>query len=204
MYEDIVQDLRPEVFLEAYLQGYSHHTTQWSPEELSLVSRIVLSNEPLYTHDAPLLCLLNSISRRIFHSRDNDGYALVFRSADTQSLPNPFTGNAYTPYIVVLREQHPDYEFPEIDYTQHNQVPHTWCAFSAVGEVKTGTDGKHQLGVYLQNLLQLHPELNAVLGLTVDMENYSLFYHDADVIDRSSFTFEQPGPLYAFNPKTNI
>ncbi|CAE6413314.1 unnamed protein product [Rhizoctonia solani] len=197
-----VKYIKPEEFLETYLQGYYDHFTQWSPEEISFVSDIqqVNRSEDMYTGDAPLLRLLNQISKRIFESRGHRE-ALIFRSADQLKVFNPFTGRDFSPDLVALWEHPQGQDFPQIDYTQDFPIPPTWCAFAAVGEAKTGGNGKNQLGVYLKNHLQLHPELNAVLGLGVNKTDYALCYHDADVIDRSVFNWKQPGPLYAFIKK---
>ncbi|CAE7145157.1 unnamed protein product [Rhizoctonia solani] len=207
-YEDlrgqrVVQDVLPAKFLQNYFQECSHSSMDWSPTELGLISTIRLfKHRPergLYTDDAPLLHLLNSISRRIFESRDEDRYALVFRSAHKRPIHSPFTMHSHTPEIVVIWER--SEVFPQIDYTQDDLIPQTWCAFAAVGEVESSSNGKYQLGVYLKNLLQLHPELNAVLGLTAKYNGYALLYHDASVIHRSSFDWGEPGPLFAFVEK---
>ncbi|CUA72856.1 hypothetical protein RSOLAG22IIIB_10368 [Rhizoctonia solani] len=188
--------------MQTYLQEYSNHFTLWSPEEISFVSDIQQVNRPddMYTGDAPLLRLLNHISKRIFESR-GDREALIFRSADQLKVFNPFTGRDFSPDLVALWEHPQGQDFPQIDYTQDFPIPPTWCAFAAVGEAKTGGNGKNQLGVYLKNHLQLHPELNAVLGLSASKKEYALCYHDADVIHRSTFDWKQPGPLYAFVEK---
>ncbi|CUA68632.1 Patatin-like phospholipase domain-containing protein 7 [Rhizoctonia solani] len=157
-------------------------------------------SEDMYTGDAPLLRLLNRISKQIFESR-GDPEALIFRSADQLKVFNPFTGRDFSPDLVALWEHPQGQDFPQIDYTQDFPIPPTWCAFAAVGEAKTGGNGKNQLGAYLKNHLQLHPELNAVLGLGANKTEYVLCYHDADVIDRSVFNWKQPGPLYAFIKK---
>ncbi|CAE6396465.1 unnamed protein product [Rhizoctonia solani] len=181
---------------------YSNRFTQWSPKEELFVSGIQQANcsADMYTGDAPLLRLLNQISQRIFESH-GDREALIFRSADQFKVLNPFTGRECSLDFVALWEHSQGQSFPQIDHTQNYQIPATWCAFAAVGEIKTGGNGKNQLGVYLKNYLQLHPELNAVLGLTVNKREYALCYHDAGVIHRSSFDRNQPGPLYAFVEK---
>ncbi|CAE6504865.1 unnamed protein product, partial [Rhizoctonia solani] len=77
----------------------------------------------------------------------------------------------------------------------------SWCALAAVGGANVQSYGKHQFASHLQNHLQLHPELNAVLGFTASSKGYALYYHDAAVIHRAKFGWEQPGPLYAFVQK---
>ncbi|KAJ1299771.1 hypothetical protein OPQ81_000680 [Rhizoctonia solani] len=57
-----------------------------------------------------------------------------------------------------------------------------------VGEAKAQGHGKYQLASYLQNYLQLHPELNAALGFAFQSSGYALFYHDAAGPGQRRFT----------------
>ncbi|CAE6480053.1 unnamed protein product [Rhizoctonia solani] len=196
--QNIVQEVPPKTFMQSYLQGHSPilHSAPWSSEEALLIAQIRSSKKSADSGDAPIFRLLNNISQRVFESLDNPEWALKFCSADKRMVQNPFTGLVYTPDIAALWER--STVFPQIDYTQNNLIPQTWCVIAAVGEVKTTRHGKNQLGTYLRNLLQLHPELNAVFGFTAKKDGYALFYHDADVIHQGCFTWEQPDPLYAF------
>ncbi|CAE6472080.1 unnamed protein product [Rhizoctonia solani] len=206
--QNLPQDLAGEEFLQKCLAGGSLNPPTWSPDERKYVSQIQAveprQEESLYTDDAPLLHLLNSISKQAFQSinlNDAEQEALVFYSAHDCEVHNPFNKQDCKPDIVALWEN--AREFPEIDYSENHLTPTTWCALAAAGEVKISKsdDGRYQLANYLQNHLQLHPELNAVLGLTVRPDEYALFYHDAEVINRSRFRWEQHGPLYAFVEK---
>jgi hypothetical protein len=66
----------------------------------------------------------------------------------------------------------------------------------AVGEAKVKTDVEEQEAYYLINLLQVHPEQNAVFGFSARHEGYQLFYQDASVIHRSPLFDWCPGPLH--------
>ncbi|KDN45679.1 hypothetical protein RSAG8_04763, partial [Rhizoctonia solani AG-8 WAC10335] len=159
---------------------------------VKLIKKVPESQEKLlYTGDAPLLRLLNHISESFFN-KYKEGKALVFGPECT--VKNPFTDQCGKPDITV--EWVKSDTFPEINYSDKSPSKN-WTELAAVGEVKVSKSGQYQLASYLRNLLQFHPELNAVLGFTARAVGYALFYHDAAVIHRSEFGWE-PGPLYAF------
>lgn len=206
--QKLLKDVTGEEFLKKYLVGAALAPQTWPPNEGTHVSQIragVEKEEFLYTGDAPLLRLLNSISKRIFQATNvnitTEKDVLIFYSAHNREVRNFFKEQHREPDIIALWER--SQEFPDIDYSQSDSTPITWCAIAASGEVKISKrdNGKYQLANYLQNHLQLHPELNAVLGLTANLEGYALFYHDASVIHRSAFPWEQHAPLYAFVEK---
>ncbi|KDN43285.1 hypothetical protein RSAG8_06252, partial [Rhizoctonia solani AG-8 WAC10335] len=208
--QNLPQDVANNEFLQRYLTGGSFNPPPWSPDEEEYVSQIqaieARQEESLYTGDAPLLHLLNSISKQAFQSvniDDAEQDVLVFHSAHNCEVHNPFNKQHRKLDIFALWENLNSQESPELDYSQNYLTPMTWCAIAAVGvaKISKSDDGRYQLANYLQNHLQLHPELNAVLGLTVGSNGYALFYHDAEVIHRSSFCWEQHGPLYAFMEK---
>ncbi|KAG8689046.1 hypothetical protein FRC11_004246, partial [Ceratobasidium sp. 423] len=200
--QNLLQDVNGTTFLETYLSNPTN--TQWPTDEEGLVSRIKKvgskQEESLYTGDAPLLCLLNSISKRIFDSSGSiGGAALVFRSGHECNIQNPFNRQLRSPDVVSSWE--PTQEFPTIDHSTDRPPHTTWCTPVAVGEVKVKKQGQYQLASYLQHHLQFHPELNAVLGFTARPSGYALYYHDAAVIHQAKFSWKQATPLYAFVQK---
>ncbi|CAE6472042.1 unnamed protein product [Rhizoctonia solani] len=147
----------------------------------------------LNTDIAPLLCLLNHISERIFDALPGQK-VLVFRSGNCR-VKSPFTDHYCQPDVVVEWEE--VQEFPQ-NYSVLS-TSKTWTKLATVGEIKVSQSRKGQLASYLRNHLQFHPELNAVLGFTAQRDGYALFYHDAAVIHRSEFRWESgPLALYAF------
>ncbi|GAB1526744.1 hypothetical protein RhiTH_009916 [Rhizoctonia solani] len=189
-----------DYFVKNYLLGSLDHPTKWSSAEKRLVNDIKHvphgQEETLYTNRAPLLRLLNYISQQVFESlgRPNMG-AVVFRAGNKCRIVNPYTKRHRSPDIIVTRE--PASALNNIDYSQDGSSLKTWYVLVSVGEAKVATSGQYQISGYLQNLLQLHPEFNAVLGFTARSNRYSLFYHDANVIQQSNFQW-RPEPLYAF------
>ncbi|CEL61188.1 hypothetical protein RSOLAG1IB_12403 [Rhizoctonia solani AG-1 IB] len=187
-------------FLHSYLSESVSPSMEWSPAELKLVRDIkkVLpgQEDTLYTNCAPLLRLLNYISRQVFQNLGhNDMDAIVFRAGDKCRVTSPYTNQHWSPDIVVTRE--PASILDCIDYSQDYSALKSWCTLVSVGEAKVAASGQYQIAGYLQNLLQLHPELNAVLGFTARSTGYSLLYHDANAIHQSDFSWK-PQPLYAF------
>ncbi|CAE6438715.1 unnamed protein product [Rhizoctonia solani] len=204
---DACNDLRDQKLLQdvgtAFIEAYLSNTTSatWSVEEQVWVSQIKKvrkgKEESLYTEDAPLLCLLNSISKRIFESPGGGGgTALVFHSGDKTKIQNPLNGQVRTPDIIALREM--TQVFPTINYFTDRPPETTWCVPVAVGEVKVKKQAQHQLAGYLQLHLQFHPELDAVLGFSARSSGYALFYHDAAVIHQAEFKWKEATALYAF------
>ncbi|CUA69832.1 Nebulin-related-anchoring protein [Rhizoctonia solani] len=192
-------DVAGEVFRHYYLSGAllpGLDSRKWTIREqrwMTKIQRIPKGQEAsLYTGDAPLLCLLNHISKRIFDAIHGQK-ALVFRSGNCK-VKSPFTDRCHQPDIVVEWEE--VQEFPYVDYSALSPDK-TWTEIAAVGEVKVSQSGKDRLTSYLRNHLRFHPELNAVLGFTAQQTGYALVYHDAAVIHQSKFEWEA-GPLYAF------
>ncbi|KAG8729260.1 hypothetical protein FRC11_009201, partial [Ceratobasidium sp. 423] len=208
-YEDlqsrrILQNVGNTAFLPTYLNGGSLNLTEWSLEEQGLVSELKCAGptqeESLYTGRASLLRLLNSISERVFKSMNtNRGEALVFYSGRKCKVQSPFTKQHRSPHIVALWET--AQVFPTIEYSNDRLPDTTWCALATIGEAQVAGKPKSGLASHLRLHLQFHPELNAVLGFTVWPSGYGLFYHDAEVIHQSDFSWQQPGPLYAFVEK---
>ncbi|KAJ1310617.1 hypothetical protein OPQ81_009147 [Rhizoctonia solani] len=203
--QSFFQDVDATAFQQSYLSGSSLNPTEWSTEQQGLVKQISWAGpkeeENLYTGSAPLLTLLDSISKQIFDrvsENDNGRAALVFRSGHRCKVKNPINKQTRSPDIVAFWEI--SQVFPTIDYSKDHLPDTTWCALAAVGEVKVSKSPKYQLASYLQHYLQSHPELNAALGFTVMPRGYGLLYHDANVIHYSEFGWE-PGPLYAFVEK---
>ncbi|KAF8713279.1 other FunK1 protein kinase, partial [Rhizoctonia solani] len=200
-----IQDIPNQVFAEAYLSGSSRQPKIWTSAEQRLVKRIQDTSQgqgkTLFSGYAPLLRLLNCVSEQTFQQLQHETRrkALVFHSGDKCRVMNPFTAQDRCPDIVTIWVE--SQVFPQIDYPATNQfLKFTWCELATIGEAKTSEHGKYQLTSYLQNHLQLHPELNAVLAFAVRANGYALFYHDAAVFHRSKFSWE-PGPLYAFVQK---
>ncbi|KAG8689045.1 hypothetical protein FRC11_004245 [Ceratobasidium sp. 423] len=200
----ILQNVGNTVFPSTYLNGGSLNLTEWSLEEQGLVSELKCAGpkqeESLYTGRASLLRLLNSISERVFKSMNaNRGEALVFYSGRNCKVQSPFTKQHHSLHIVALWEA--AQVFPTIEYSNARLPDTTWCALATIGEAKVAGKPKYDLASHLRHHLQFHPELNAVLGFTVWPSGYGLFYHDAEVIHQSDFSWQQPGPLYAFVEK---
>ncbi|CAE6517901.1 unnamed protein product [Rhizoctonia solani] len=188
----IVQEITSESFCKAYLSRSSHQS--WTKQEESYVSQIrnpefEAKETSLYI---PLLCLLNSMSKKVAAGRHE---ALVFRGE--HRVKNPFTSRDRKPDIIVQWEQYD--AFDGIDYSEESPSK-IWTQLAAVGEVKVAAPAESQLTSYLQNHLRFHPELNAVLGFSIRSTGYMLFYHDAAVVHGSKFEWE-PGPLYEFIEK---
>jgi hypothetical protein len=96
-------------FLHSYLSESVSPSMEWSPAELKLVRDIkkVLpgQEDTLYTNCAPLLRLLNYISRQVFQNLGhNDMDAIVFRAGDKCRVTSPYTNQHWSPDIVVTRE----------------------------------------------------------------------------------------------------
>ncbi|GAB1521002.1 hypothetical protein RhiTH_004092 [Rhizoctonia solani] len=216
-----IQDIPNQVFAEAYLSGSSRQPKIWTSAEQRLVKRIQDTpqgqGKTLFSGYAPLLRLLNCVSEQTFQQLQHETRrkALVFHSGDKCRVMNPFTAQDRCPDIVTIWVE--SQVFPQIDCECHQSQPSlsdrlsedpatnqflkfTWCELATIGEAKISEHGKYQLTSYLQNHLQLHPELNAVLAFAVRANGYALFYHDAAVFHRSKFSWE-PGPLYAFVQK---
>ncbi|CAE6439734.1 unnamed protein product [Rhizoctonia solani] len=198
------------IFKKIYLQtnstGSSPTHLGWLPEEEKLAFEIGKGREGgEETCCVSLLRLLNCISKRIFNTiatGNTERDALVFHSARKFKFNNPFREENRTPNIVALWEV--SRVFPAVNYSLDHPTPTTWSAFAAVGGVEASQskpeDMKYRLSNYLQNHL-CHPELNGVLGFTSTPMEYALFYHDADVIQRAGFGWDQAAPLYAFVEK---
>lgn len=111
------EDMAGEEFLEKYLKGDTLFS-EWSPEEATYVSQIQSTEEEksLYTGDAPLLRLLNSISERRFQSTKVEGTkqdALIFLSTHDGEVCNLFNKQRRQPDIAAFWRM--SQEFPEID-----------------------------------------------------------------------------------------
>ncbi|GAB1526373.1 hypothetical protein RhiTH_009540 [Rhizoctonia solani] len=196
-----LQDVDPEAFQQSYLLRHSLSPSSWSPEEESYVNSIRnvsrKQEESLYTGHAPLLRLLNHISEQVSKNiKHTQLEALFFYSGDKTKVTNPFSSHYHAPDIIVVEGT--SQVFHTIDYSTVHLKETTWCSAVAVGEAKVKKSGQYQLANYLRNHLQLHPELNATLGLTIKSNGYALFYHDANVIHRATFRWDKPAPLYSF------
>ncbi|ELU36645.1 hypothetical protein AG1IA_09330 [Rhizoctonia solani AG-1 IA] len=196
-----LQDVDPEAFQQSYLLRHSLSPSSWSPEEESYVNSIRnvsrKQEESLYTGHAPLLRLLNHISEQVSKNiKRTQLEALFFYSGDKTKVTNPFSSHYHAPDIIVVKGT--SQVFHTIDYSTVHLKETTWCSAVAVGEAKVKKSGQYQLANYLRNHLQLHPELNATLGLTIKSNGYALFYHDANVIHRATFRWDKPAPLYSF------
>ncbi|KDN39564.1 hypothetical protein RSAG8_08720, partial [Rhizoctonia solani AG-8 WAC10335] len=170
----IVQNIACKNFCNTYLSRSPHKS--WAEDEGNYVSQIRKVPEgqemSLYTGYAPLLRLLNSMSKNVADDREK---ALVFRAG------------------YKCRSD----AFQQMDYSEDESSTKIWTQLAAVGEAKVSATADSQLTGYLQNHLRFHPELNAALGFSIRSTGYVLFYHDAAVVHRSEFKWE-PGPLYEF------
>jgi hypothetical protein len=216
-------------FQAAYLSATDRdNQSSWSKEQMVWVTQIKTIQQEilLYTQNAPLLRLLNSISKQVLDSLDSHGEknmpALVFRSGHRVLIPNPY-GKNLSPDIIVLREEAHVLEqlagehcgvrclglnlIDQLELDSNAAADFScsepkWHNIVAVGEAKTTADegGCSQLAKYIRSHLQWKPERNAVLGFTARAKGYRLFYHDANVIhysQKSHWNFG-PDPLYAF------
>ncbi|KAJ1310595.1 hypothetical protein OPQ81_009126 [Rhizoctonia solani] len=193
----VLQDVDNQPFVNAYLSGCSLESKPWPPNEATLVESIIQTRKGQeQTIYAPLLQLLNCTSQRVFQRINAKREALVFYSRDRCNITNTFTPQERHPDIVGVWVETPTHTFPQTNYDSTILARGgTWCELAVVGEAKVQAHGKHQLASYLQSHLQLHPELNAVLGFGFKSSGYTLFYHDAGTIHRSQFSWKQPGPL---------
>ncbi|KAG8739140.1 hypothetical protein FRC10_006110 [Ceratobasidium sp. 414] len=205
----VVVDIPGKSFLATHLAGTTGKQS-WPPELEQLVDEIKTwktDEHLLYTGSAPLLRLLNSISLWILCSQrspeaQSQARTLVFRACHENLILHPSHGNKLFPDIVVEWATWDALQRLSTGTSGVGSPSRLWSDLAAVGEVKLKKqDGTLQLGNYLQNLLQLHPEQNAVLGLSVEPSGYRLFYHDASVIHRSDAFCWTPGPLYSFIEK---
>ncbi|KAG8739051.1 hypothetical protein FRC11_000946 [Ceratobasidium sp. 423] len=222
-YQDInnlglLRDVSSQPFVDNYLPGCSLEVSPWAPQQKSFVQRITGTKpgreKTLYNGNVPLLRLLNDLSKSAFERSPTKQKAVVFLSSDQYMFMNPFTPQHCRPDIITVRVEVDDEDFPQID-SECNQSwldqadtvckdltrdqTFTWYELAAVGEAKVeGMDGQYQLASYLQNHLQVHPELNATVGFLTNLAGYALFYHDTAAIHRSRFSWEQPGPLCEF------
>ncbi|KAG9099495.1 hypothetical protein FRC06_005209 [Ceratobasidium sp. 370] len=209
---NVIAEVSGEAFLATYLTGAASGQT-WTDEQQQLVNRIRTSQDSggetlLCTDSAPLLRLLNFVSLQIAGSEKAlrtppEKFVLVFRTRQGSPVPHPFNKNSLCPDIVVQWGTREDLKGLVSLRGIHDftSLSKSWSDLVAVGEVKLRSDPSFQLANCLQNLLQLRPEQNAVLGLSVKPSGYRLFYHDASVIHRSEVFRWTPGPLYAFIEK---
>ncbi|KAG8732364.1 hypothetical protein FRC10_000971 [Ceratobasidium sp. 414] len=205
----LVVELPGGAFSLTYLTGVASRQS-WTAKQQVLVNRIQKWKNPrieplLYTGSAPLLRLLNSISLQIVSSQKastSTTLVLVFRTRHRIPIPHPFNKNSQSPDIVaewdtreILRKLASEYvsgtsskaktvRIGSGDADDFDSSSKLWSDLVAVGEVKLQDNSSYQLANYLQNLLQLHPEQNAVLGLSVKPSGYRLFYHDASLYKR--------------------
>ncbi|CAE6513056.1 unnamed protein product [Rhizoctonia solani] len=160
----------------------------WDQRQQELVQNIRAvqpgNEKKLYTDSAPLLCLCNTTSKRIFDSLpvvDRPQTVPVFYYSHEKRLVNPFSGSLLAPDIVVVYEKLESLErlivLPDLKPPSHN-----WSSIAAVGEVKVDKDATYQTANYLWNQLQLRPDLHSVIGFSAD----------------SSKVEWTPGPLHAF------
>jgi hypothetical protein len=97
-------------FGETYLSGTGGTNDQtWTVEDQKLIGEITGTPEgkelSLYTDQAPLLRLLNGLSKRVFDSLDTSNtQGLVFRSCKYKYIFHPFHGPRLSPDIVALWE----------------------------------------------------------------------------------------------------
>ncbi|KAF8749062.1 other FunK1 protein kinase [Rhizoctonia solani] len=210
-------------FINAYLSTYSTEPSPgWSSDQLNLVQRIKnwSDNEDcLYTSDAPLLRLLNSISEQVHAGRNQpNALSLFFRSYHKQIIKTQYPGPGQKPDLLALWRTPVYFEqhrvslkglwhssglltrLPEPDSREAKSDSPYWYSVVTVGEVKLDRRNLSQIGDYARCLLRHHPELNAVMGLSVRRKGYQLVYHDASVIHQSDeFPWlEGFGPLHAF------
>ncbi|KAG9090908.1 hypothetical protein FRC06_000829 [Ceratobasidium sp. 370] len=209
---NVIADVTGKDFLATYLAGTASNQS-WPVDLRGLVKEIKtwktsLEEPLLYTESAPLLRLLNSISLQIFrlqHPPLGKAPALLFRTRHGNPIPHPFNRNPLSPDIVVewgAWEVLTKLSRGSRDTSNLKSPSESWSDLVAVGEVKLkNKDPTFQLENYLQNLLHLRPEQNAVLGLSVKPGGYRLFYHDASVIHRSEEFVWTPAPLYSFIEK---
>ncbi|CAE6434390.1 unnamed protein product [Rhizoctonia solani] len=205
-YQDIknlklLQGVANQPFVDKYLPGCSLGFPPWTPQQNTFVQRIIQiksgQEKFLYTGDVPLLCLLNDLSKSAFERSPTKQKAVVFLPGDNHRIVNPFTTQDRRPDVIAVWVKADDMDFSQIDYSEKGRK-FKWCELAAVGEAKVEKEGQYQLASYLRNYLQLHPELNATLGLLTDSAGYVLLYHDAVAMHRSRFSWTQPGPLYEF------
>ncbi|CAE6406583.1 unnamed protein product [Rhizoctonia solani] len=193
-------------FINAYLSTYSTEPSPgWSSDQLNLVQRIKnwSDNEDcLYTSDAPLLRLLNSISEQVHAGRNQpNALSLFFRSYHKQIIKTQYPGPEQKPDLLALWEDPGVFRaVPQPDSREAKSDSPYWYSVVTVGEVKLDRRNLSQIGDYARCLLRHHPELNAVMGLSVRRKGYQLVYHDASVIHQSDeFPWlEGFGPLHAF------
>ncbi|QRV78874.1 hypothetical protein RhiJN_06889 [Ceratobasidium sp. AG-Ba] len=201
----LVSEVPAEDFMGTLLSAYTTDLPlEWPHDQLALIQQIQNTTEietQLYQDDAPLLKLLNSISKRVFDSRgDHSSPGLGFRSFGTQAVKSPYSGPDQKPDIVALWES--SGVLQRLTDSNHFGAPSDtpcWFDVAAVGETKLKKHDRYQIGDYTRVLLRHHPELNAVLGFTTRQRSYRLVYHDGGVIQESSpISWSSPGPLYAF------
>ncbi|QRV82347.1 hypothetical protein RhiJN_10362 [Ceratobasidium sp. AG-Ba] len=202
----LVSEMASGQFLSAYLANYtSSLPIEWLSHQLPLVQTIRHTREnekQLYLWEAPMLRLLNSVSKEVHTSRgDPSALGLVFRSYDPHTIKSHHPGPGQKPDIVGI--------WDNLDMLDSSTRPNSatssldppfWHSVATVGEVKLNSHDLYQAANYTRDLLRHHPELNAVLGFTTHRNSYRLIYHDASVVQTSEdFSWKTtPGPLYAF------
>ncbi|CAE6401945.1 unnamed protein product [Rhizoctonia solani] len=206
---NLVTEVSWEDFVQGYLSsGSCELFSQWEEDQMRLVEQIkeVPSGQEktLYQSqgDAPLLSLLNSVSKRVSQSRGGSKtQTLVFHSYDAHPIENVYPGPDQKPDLIVSWSDSHVLEGSSVsNSTSNSSTPSkrpTWLDVVAVGEVKLRNTRHYQLANYVRHLLRHHPELNAVLGFAVQPKGYQLVYHDARVIHRSTRVEWSPGPIHA-------
>ncbi|KAF8680581.1 other FunK1 protein kinase [Rhizoctonia solani] len=218
----LVSEISGEDFISTFLSEHvAESPPEWADDQLAFVQQIKDTAEietQLYQESAPLLRLLNSISKRVLesHSEPNT-LALIFRSYDKQVIKSSYPGPDQKPDVVAVwgdpealsrvasefvltmfYEKLLTSQPASNDLDALPEVP-CWFEVVTVGETKLNTHNSYQIGDYARALLRHHPELNAVLGFATRRNSYRLVYHDSGVIHQSSpFLWSSPGPLYAF------
>ncbi|KAG8770883.1 hypothetical protein FRC12_003989 [Ceratobasidium sp. 428] len=145
-------------FLKNYLNAASLDLpTEWTVDLINLWSSISelagsRDKETLYSGSAPLLSLLNSMSKRVFDSLRKDNLlARVFRSSHLHVVKNVKPRHAQKPDIIAAWENAVELQ-KLIARRDYNSVGTDWQNLSSVGEVKKNSDpnAKHQLAGYLR------------------------------------------------------
>ncbi|KAB5587915.1 hypothetical protein CTheo_8642 [Ceratobasidium theobromae] len=189
----VISEVSEEQFLARYLSGQANYDPSQLAGREKAIGQIQSTKEgkekSLYTKRAPLLRLLNGLSKLVHDSlpdaQTHNG--LVFRAGNSNSIRHPFHNSLLLPDVVALWEPvgvlskltsngKPNFDSPS------NQ---TWSNLVTVGEVKVNRKADGQIGNYLRNLLQLHPENSGVFGFSARIQGYQLLYHDAAVIQKS-------------------
>jgi hypothetical protein len=101
----LISFLPGEDFCNAYVPTLQEE--KWASSEAELLQGILATAEEhsLYVGDAPLIRLLNSVSRKVFNSMSTPpAESLLFYYPQEKRVKHPFHGTASSPDIVLCRE----------------------------------------------------------------------------------------------------